>query len=101
MRSAPTNLKFQPDASLERPTIAFTVRLASGFPHLLALHPIERAIERAAKPVEQRIDLLRRDDERRTDRDRVARKEAHDQPFLLGKPHRARPDAGLGIERAL
>ena len=68
----------------------------------LALRPIERAVERAGEPVEQLVDLGWRDDQRRAERDDVARQETHDQTLLLGELHaRAAPTAALASNERL
>ena len=53
-----------------------------------------RLVERAAEAVEQLVDLVRRDDERRADRDAVAAERAHDQPSSLSEA-----DAGRARRR--
>src|SRR5215471_18048198 len=73
----------------------------SGSDQPLALDPIQGPVERPGEALEQRIDLVGRDDQRWADRDHVAGDEAHDQPLLLGEANRPRADAGLGLEQAL
>src|SRR5437879_1728087 len=51
----------------------------------LASRPVEGAVERTAEPVEHVVDFLRRNNERRTDRNRIARQGAGNQAFLFGK----------------
>src|SRR3954454_23389621 len=62
--------------------------------------PFQGAVERTDEPIEQLVDLGRRDDERRTDRDDIAGKESHDQPLLLSEVHGLRSDGGFRIKRA-
>src|SRR5262245_33988266 len=73
----------------------------SGGEQLLALRPIEGQVEGATEAGEQRVDLVGRNDERRTDRHRVARERPHDEALLLGKAHALRRHHLLGIERLL
>src|SRR5947199_7056053 len=65
---------------------------------LLALCPVERFVERAAELVEQLVDLGRLDDQRRADRNDVARDEAHDQALGLRVRDDSRTEAALRIE---
>src|SRR5207302_461828 len=67
----------------------------------LSFRPIQGAIERTGEPVEQRVDLRGRDDQRWTDREHVANYEAHDQLLLFGEAHRARADTRFRVERGL
>src|SRR5829696_1046699 len=70
-------------------------------PEPLPPHPILRMAERAAEAVEQFINLMRRDDQRRADRDAVAAQRAHDQALLLGEADAGGGYACLRIEGAL
>src|SRR5947209_612643 len=65
---------------------------------LLALGPVERFVECTTKLVEQFVDLCRPDDQRRADRDHVARDETHDQSFGLRVRDHSRTEAALRIE---
>src|SRR6266699_3383343 len=63
--------------------------------------PVEGAIERAGKAIEQLVDLRGRNDERRADRHDVADEKSHDQALLLRETHGLRSDGGLRIKCAL